>query len=334
MPWPRPTYSFVIPALDEEEGLPELHRRLSAVAESLDGPAEFVLVDDDSRDGTAEAAEALRSRDPRLKLVTLSRNFGHQIAISAGLDFASGDAIVIMDADLQDPPEVVPEMAERWREGNDVVYAVRRRREGETRFKRASASLYYRVMKRLTAVEVPIDAGDFRLIDRRVAEIVSNMPEPDRFLRGMFAWVGFEQTAVLYERAARVRGESKYSFAKTVRFAADGLLSFSTVPLKLTLAVGFALAALALAAGVGAILLELFGAFTTPGWALLVVALSFFSGLQLVVLGTIGLYVGRIYSQGKQRPLYLVDSAVGFTEDDAPGRGSGSGERPARTLTS
>jgi glycosyltransferase involved in cell wall biosynthesis len=328
-----PTYSFVIPIFNEERVLPELHRRLADVADSLDGPAEFILVDDGSDDRTREVAEGLRSTDDRVKLVVLSRNFGHQLAISAGLDFASGEAVVIMDGDLQDPPELVPEMAERWREGYDVVYAVRAARPGETRFKRGTASLFYRLMARLTNVEIPVDTGDFRLVDSRVAAIVANMREPDRYLRGLFAWVGFRQTAVPYERAARSAGDTKYSLGRMLRFATDGLLSFSTVPLRLTLASGFVIAALAFAAGATAILLKLFGAYTTPGWASLVVVLSFFSGVQLMVLGTIGLYVGRIYAQGKHRPLYLVDRAIGFAAretDPVYAAGPRTGERPAQ----
>jgi polyisoprenyl-phosphate glycosyltransferase len=323
----EPAYSFVIPLFNEEHVLPELHRRLGAVADTLDGPSEFILVDDGSTDGTGEIAEGLRAADDRVKLVVLSRNFGHQLAISAGLDFASGDAVVIMDGDLQDPPELVPELAERWRQGYDVVYAVRASRPGETRFKRATASLFYRLMARLTNVQIPLDAGDFRLVDSRVATIVANMPEPDRYLRGMFAWVGFRQTGVTYEREARTSGETKYSLMQMLRFATDALLSFSTAPLRLTLATGFAVAGLAFAAGVAAIVLKVSDAFTTPGWASLVVVLSFFSGVQLIVLGTVGLYVGRIYAQGKQRPLYVVGRTVGFSgsEQDGlyPGRRSG-----------
>ena len=314
-----PTYSFVIPLFNEEGVVGELHERLTKVADSLDGPSEFILVDDGSTDHTVSAVEGLRAGDDRVKLVTLSRNFGHQLAITAGLDFATGEAIAIMDGDLQDPPELVPEMAVRWRDGYDVVYAVRSARPGETRFKRGTANLFYRLFARLTNVNMPVDAGDFRLVDRRVAGIVANMREPDRYLRGLFAWVGFKQTSVSYEREARAAGESKYSFMRMLRFAADGLLSFSTVPLRVTLASGFVIAALAFAAGIAAILLKIFGAFTTPGWASLIVVLSFFSGVQLIVLGTIGLYVGRIYAQGKDRPLYLVDRAVGFGQSPAPG---------------
>lgn len=321
----NPTYSFVIPVFNEEGVLEALHQRLSRVADSLDGPSEFILVDDGSSDRTAEVARELHSMDERVKLVTFSRNFGHQLAISAGLDFASGEAVVIMDGDLQDPPEVVPEMAERWRQGFDVVYAVRSGREGETPFKRATASLFYRLLRRMTNVDMPLDAGDFRLVDRRVAGIVSNMPEPDRYLRGMFAWVGFRQTAVAYERAERFAGETKYPLARMMKFATDALLSFSTAPLRLTLATGFVIAGVAFAVGIAAILVKLLGGFTVPGWASLIVVLSFFSGVQLIVLGTIGLYVGRIYAQGKNRPLYLVARTVGFDELErgiAPARAS------------
>jgi dolichol-phosphate mannosyltransferase len=327
----QPTYSFVIPVFNEEDVLPELHRRVADVADALDGPCEFILIDDGSTDRTGEVAERLRAGDERVKLVTLSRNFGHQLAITAGLDFAAGDAVVIMDGDLQDPPELVPEMTERWREGYDVVYAVRSARPGETRFKRGTAGLFYRLMAKLTNVEMPVDTGDFRLVDRRVAGIVANMREPDRYLRGLFAWVGFRQTSVSYERGPRSAGDTKYSLSRMLRFATDGLLSFSTAPLRITLASGFVIAGLAFAAGIAAILLKAFGAFTTPGWASLIVVLSFFSGVQLIVLGTIGLYVGRIYAQGKDRPLYLVQQAVGFgpRPDAAPAGGRASDQQPA-----
>jgi dolichol-phosphate mannosyltransferase len=318
----EPTYSFVIPLFNEESVLGELYKRLAGATDSLDGPAEFIFVDDGSTDRTRDLVEGLRADDERVKLIVLSRNFGHQLAITAGLDFAVGDAVVIMDGDLQDPPELVGEMAQRWRDGYDVVYAVRSARPGETRFKRGTANLFYRLIARLTNVNMPVDAGDFRLVDRRVAGIVANMREPDRYLRGLFAWVGFKQTSVSYERAARAAGESKYSLTKMLRFAVDGLLSFSTVPLRVTLASGFVIAGLAFAAGITAAVLKLVGAYTTPGWASLIVVLSFFSGVQLIVLGTIGLYVGRIYAQGKDRPLYLVDRAVGFGQQSPASAGA------------
>lgn len=308
------TYSFVIPLMNEEQVLPELHQRLGATAEKLDGDCEFILVDDGSEDRSREVAVRLRDQDPRVKVISLSRNFGHQMAITAGIDVARGDAVVIMDADLQDPPELVVEMAARWRDGFDVVHAVRSRRRGESQFKLRTAHLFYRVLNRASDVELPLDAGDFRLIDRRVAEVIRNMREPSRYLRGLFAWVGFRQTEVAYERDERFAGDSKYSLGHMARFAVDGLLGFSTAPLRLALGLGFIISALAFAAGVTAIVLKLTGAYTIPGWASVVVMLSFFSGVQLLVVGSVGQYVGRIYEQGKNRPLYLISEAHGIGE--------------------
>jgi polyisoprenyl-phosphate glycosyltransferase len=309
-----PTFSFVIPVLNEEPLIVRLYRRLSDVADRLDGESEFIFVDDGSDDRSREELMILRERDPRVKLLALSRNFGHQIAITAGIDSAQGDALVIMDADLQDPPEVVPELVARWREGYDVVHAVRAGRRGETRFKRRTAQLFYRLLNRISDVDMPLDAGDFRLVDRRVADAVRRMREPNRYLRGLFAWVGFRQSAVRYERSERTAGETKFSLFKMLRFASDGVIGFSTVPLRLALALGFAMSVLAFAAGVAAALVKLTGGFTIPGWASLAVLLSFFSGVQLILLGAVGQYVGRIYEQGKERPLYLVDEAHGLDE--------------------
>jgi dolichol-phosphate mannosyltransferase len=286
------------------------------VAEKLDGTSEFVLVDDGSSDGSRTRMLELRERDPRVKIVSLSRNFGHQLAISAGLDFASGEAIVMMDADLQDPPELVPEMVARWREGFDVVHATRPVRAGEGRLKQAGRRLYYRMLRRAADVPLAVDAGDFRLVDRRVADIVRNMREPNRYLRGLFGWVGYRQTTVSYERAERHAGEAKYSWAKLVRLGADGLFSFSTAPLRIILGLGFAFAGLAFLVALLAIALKLAGTYDVPGWASLVVAFSFFSGLQLILLGTVGMYVGRIHDQGKHRPLYLVDEVHGFEREE------------------
>jgi polyisoprenyl-phosphate glycosyltransferase len=316
-----PSYSFVIPVWNEEEVLPELYRRLEAVISKLDGDSEIIFVDDGSEDRSRDVLGELHERDPRVKLVFLSRNFGHQLAISAGLDFARGDAVVIMDSDLQDPPELVPEMIERWREGYEVVHARRRERTGESHLKRATAHLFYRLLHRASDVQLPLDTGDFRLIDGRVAEIVRNMREPNRYLRGMFAWVGFRQSTVDYDRDERFAGETKFTMTRMVRFAADGLLGFSTAPLRLAMALGFAISALAFVIGATAIVLKLAGALPpVSGWASLTVIISFFSGIQLIVLATVGLYVGRAYEQGKQRPLYLLSEARGFKpEPDRPG---------------
>lgn len=308
-----PTYSFVIPVCNEEEVLPELHRRLDTIAEQLDGTCEFVLVDDASTDRSRALMLEARDRDQRLKLLFLSRNFGHQLAISAGLDFAEGDAVIIMDADLQDPPEVVLDMAALWREGWEVVHGVRNQRLGESRFKLWTAHTFYRLLRRLSDIDLPLDTGDFRLVDRRVADIVCGMREPHRYLRGLFAWTGFRQTSVTYQRSARYGGKTKNSLAQMIGFAMDGILSFSVAPLRMIIGVGFLMSLVALTFGIVAIVLKLAGALPPiAGWASLTVLVSFLAGVQLIVLGMIGLYVARAYEQGKDRPLYLVTSAYGF----------------------
>jgi polyisoprenyl-phosphate glycosyltransferase len=309
-----PTISFVIPVKDEEEVLPELYRRLDAVSGDIQGEVEFILVDDGSTDRSREVMSELRGRDERVKLLILARNFGHQLAISAGLDFACGDAVVIIDGDLQDPPEVVLEMIPLWREGYEVVHAVRRRRVGESRMKLWTAHRFYHLMHRLSDVNVefPIDAGDFRLVDRRVADIVRSMREPDRYLRGMFAWVGFRQTSVSYDRHERFAGKTKITWGRMISFAIDGLLGFSVAPLRFIIGLGFVISALSMAAGVVAIILKLTGSLPVHGWASLTVLVTFLAGIQLIVLGTVGHYVARAYEQGKNRPLYLVASAEGL----------------------
>lgn len=308
-----PTYSFVIPIYNEEAVLGELHRRLSAVAERLDGSCEFVLVDDASTDRSRELMLDLRDRDQRVKLLFLSRNFGHQLAISAGLDHCSGDAVVIMDADLQDPPEVALELAAAWRDGWDVVHAVRSHRHGESRFKLWTARGFYRLLGRLSETEMPLDSGDFRLVDRRVADVVRGMREPDRYLRGLFAWAGYRQTTVSYERAERYGGETKMSLSRMIGFAIDGLLSFSVAPLRIIIGIGFVMSFAALVFGAVSIVMKLAGALPpVAGWASLAVLVSFLTGVQLIVLGMIGLYVAKGYEQGKRRPLYLVASRHGF----------------------
>jgi dolichol-phosphate mannosyltransferase len=301
-----PEYSFVIPIMDEEETLPELYRRLSAVMDALDGPCEAVLVDDGSTDASFAVMSELHRCDPRIRPLRLSRNFGHQLAITAGLDHARGRAVVIMDGDLQDPPEVAIELARRWREGNEVVYAVRDERPGESRTKIATARWFYRVLGRMSEVPMPLDAGDFRLVDRKAVDAIGSMRENHRYLRGMFAWVGYRHTAVNYTREPRRAGRTKFPLRKMLRFASDGIVSFSTTPLRLTLVLGFAVSAFSLLAAVGAIVVKLSGVYAVPGWASIVVGLLFLSGVQLTVLGVMGAYVARIYDEVKQRPLYLV----------------------------
>jgi dolichol-phosphate mannosyltransferase len=308
------TVSFVVPVRNEEDVLPELHRRVAAVAGEIDGDCEFIFVDDGSTDRTHEVLSGLRAEDPRVKLLFLTRNFGHQLAITAGLDFAQGDAVVILDGDLQDPPETVLEMIPLWREGYEVVHGVRRRRAGESRMKLWTAHAFYRVMHRLSDVDFPVDAGDFRLVDRRVADVVRSMREPDRYLRGMFSWVGFRQTSVSYDRDQRYAGQTKNSWRQMISFAIDGILGFSVAPLRFILGLGFVISALSLAWGLVAIIVKLTGSVPPggQGWASLTVIVTFLAGVQLIVLGMIGLYVARAYEQGKHRPLYLVASAEGL----------------------
>jgi polyisoprenyl-phosphate glycosyltransferase len=307
-----PEISFVIPLLNEREVLPELHRRLSAVMDELGTSCEAVLVDDGSTDGTAAAAAAIHAEDPRIKLVRLSRNFGHQAAITAGLDHARGSAVVIMDGDLQDPPEVAVEMVRRWREGYEVVYAVRDEREGETPFKRATARWFYRSLGRLSEVPIPVDAGDFRLVDRRVVDAVGAMREHRRYLRGMFAWVGYDQVGVHYSRAARTTGRTKFPLRRMVAFATDGIVSFSVVPLRIALNIGFAMSFVSVLFGLMAIIVKVGGLYAVPGWASITVAIGFVGGVQLTVLGVMGEYIARIYDEVKRRPLYLVRELVGL----------------------
>ncbi|MGB3056252.1 MAG: glycosyltransferase family 2 protein [Acidimicrobiales bacterium] len=305
-----PVFSFVIPVLNEQETLPELARRLDPILDSLDGPSEVVLVDDGSTDASFEIMRSLSDADPRYVVVRLTRNFGHQMAISAGLEHASGDAVIIMDADLQDPPEVVLALVDKWREGFQVVYAVRDERTGESRTKLATARWFYRVLGRMSDVEIPRDAGDFRLVDRRVVDTVNAMPEHRRYLRGMFAWVGYDQVGVRYVREARHAGVTKFPMRRMLAFAADGIVSFSTVPLRLVMMLGFFVSFVSvLAAGFG-VVAKIASFDVVPGWASIVVPMGIIGGVQLVVLGVIGEYIARIYDEVKQRPLYLVREVV------------------------
>ena len=308
-----PDYSIVIPVYNEEESIPDLIKRLREVMDIMDGPAEAVLVDDGSRDGGYQLMTAARDEDPRFKVLQLSRNFGHQAAITAGMDFASGRAVVVMDADLQDPPEVVLEMAARWREGYEIVYAVRERREGESFLKRATAKLYYALLQKLADTDQLVDVGDFRLVDRKALDSFLQLRERNRYVRGMFRWVGYRQIAVPYTRAPRLAGRSKYPLRKMLRLGADGIVGFSSAPLRLGIAVGVTMAVGALAYGIVAIVLKLAGLPYVPGYASLLVTITFLSGIQLIVIGIIGLYLARVYDEVRGRPLYLVRDARGFT---------------------
>jgi dolichol-phosphate mannosyltransferase len=308
----EPTYSIVIPIHDEEESFPALVSRLRELMEQLDGPAEAVLVDDGSRDGSHALMLEAHRRDPRFRIVQLSRNFGHQVAITAGLDFASGQAVIVMDADLQDPPEVILEMVARWREGYEVVYAVREHREGESLFKRATATAFYALLRRLSDLDQPMEVGDFRLVDRKALDAFRQMRESNRYVRGMFSWIGFNQTGVPYTRAPRQAGSTKYSLRKMMKFAIDGIVGFSNAPLRVALNVGFFLAGISLCYGLVAIALKLAGLHVVPGYASLLVTVTFLGGVQLVVIGTMGEYVARIYDEVRDRPLYLVRQTTGF----------------------
>lgn len=305
--------SVVVPCYNEEQVIAETNRQLVA---TLAAPAgldfEIVYVDDGSSDATADLLRTIQNADNRARVVRLSRNFGHQLAVSAGLAHARGNAVVIIDADLQDPPEVIPEMIARWRDGYDVVYGMRTDRAGETAFKLWTAKLFYRFINRLSKVQLPLDVGDFRLLDRRVVDVLLSMPERDRFLRGMVSWVGFRQVAVMYARAERRAGESKYPLFKMLQFAADGVISFSLTPLRLALWVGFLSIGLAFAGILYALIIRLYTNDWVRGWTSIFTAVLFIGGAQLVTLGIIGEYIGRIYAEVKRRPLYVVEERLGF----------------------
>ncbi len=309
--------SIVVPCYNEEAVLGELHGRLASVLEQIGGfDGEIVYVDDGSSDETPELLRQMQTGDSRVRVVSLSRNFGHQIAVTAGLEHASGDAVVIIDADLQDPPEVIPEMISRWRDGYHVVYGLRAKREGETTFKLWTAKAFYRLINRLSEVQIPLDVGDFRLIDRQVVDVLLAMPERDRFLRGMVSWIGFKQSAVIYDRAARHAGETKYPLIKMLRFAVDSVISFSFAPLRLAIWVGFAAIAAAIAGIVYALIIRIYTTTWVRGWTSIFTAVLFLGGVQLITLGIVGEYVGRIYAEVKLRPLYVVRERLGFNEQE------------------
>jgi dolichol-phosphate mannosyltransferase len=307
--------SVVIPCYNEEAVIGETVKRLQVFcSEIADLDVELLFVDDGSRDGTRELLRSYASEDRRIRLILFARNFGHQIAVTAGIDAARGDAVVLMDADLQDSPEVVHEMIARWRQGYDVVYGTRTERPGESAFKRATARGFYRLLNRLSDVPIPVDTGDFRLMSRCVVEALRAMPERDRFVRGMVSWVGFRQTAVPYKRAERFAGESKYPLRKMLHFATDGILSFSTKPLQFSIGFGTFSAALALVGIVYALVLRLFTDIWVEGWTALMIAVLFIGGVQLISVGILGAYIGRIYNEVKSRPLYIVQEYVGFDQ--------------------
>jgi dolichol-phosphate mannosyltransferase len=309
----KPKYSFIVPIFNEEETIAEMYRRVSAVMAQMDGPVELLLIDDGSRDGSLQMLRDLHHQDNRVFYLSFARNFGHQIAVTAGLNFAKGQVVVIMDADLQDPPEVVLNMVEKWREGYQVVYAQRIQRRQESWCKRLFAYWFYRVLNKLAEVDIPTDAGDFCLMDRRVVDALNAMPERHRYIRGLRSWVGFRQTALSFERDPRFAGEAKYTFIKSFNLALDGLISFSKMPLRIAIYVGLLSSVIAILMA----LLVLYWRFFQPdspviGFASIATVIFFLGAVQLVGLGFIGEYVGRIYEEVKGRPLYTVREVGGF----------------------
>jgi glycosyltransferase involved in cell wall biosynthesis len=303
--------SLVVPVYNEAEGIRMFHERAIAVLRNLPGlDYELVYVDDGSKDGSYPILKEFAAADPKIKVVKFSRNFGHQIAITAGLDHAVGDAVVFIDADLQDPPELILEMIAKWREGNEVVYARRARRAGETAFKLATAAAFYRVLRSMANIDIPPDVGDYRLISKIVADQLRAMREKDRFIRGLVSWVGFKQDFVLYNRDERVAGVTKYPLRKMIKFALDGLTSFSTAPLRLATWMGYSASVLAFLYLV-AVLVQVALGMTVEGWATIMVVMLFIGGVQLVCLGILGEYLGRIFTEVKPRPVYIVEKLHG-----------------------
>jgi glycosyltransferase involved in cell wall biosynthesis len=326
-----PKYSFIIPVYNEEATLKELYHRISNVMDQMDGPVELILVNDGSRDRSLTLMRDLHTKDPRVCYLSFARNFGHQIAVTAGLNFARGQAVVILDADLQDPPELIPDMVQKWRQGYEVIYAQRTQRHREGWFKRLTAYVFYRLLQKLADVDIPTDTGDFCLMDRRIVDILNMMPERNRYLRGLRSWIGFRQTAILFEREPRFAGEVKYTFRKSFGLAINGLLSFSKVPLRLSTYLGLFAAAVAILMAILVVYWRVFF-LTSPltGYAAIAIAIFFLGAVQLFSIGILGEYVGRIYEEVKNRPLYTLSEVAGFVErreSGVGGRESGVGSR-------
>ena len=309
----RPRYSIVVPLYEEEAVLPKFYGRLASVLDGLDGPSEVIFVVDGGRDRSFEIVKELRARDARVKGIKFSRNFGHQYALSAGIDSARGEAVIMMDGDLQHPPEVIPELVEKWRAGAQVVNTYRESTEGIGPFKRLTAAVFYGLLNRFGNIKLSPNTADFRLIDRRVADRFRGIREQARFLRGLFVWIGFRQATVRYAAAKRPAGRSKYSVRKMARLAVDGITSFSVAPLRLATVLGFVVTFLGFLYAIYAFVMALLGK-TQPGWTSLIIVVLLLGGVQLITLGLIGEYIAKIYLEAKKRPLYIVDEAVGFDE--------------------
>ncbi|SEG73952.1 glycosyltransferase family 2 protein [Paenibacillus sp. UNC499MF] len=311
-------YSIIIPMYNEEAVIQETYRRLKVVMSETSESYELIFINDGSRDRSAEIIKEYGTWDETVKLIDFSRNFGHQIAITAGMDYASGDAVIIIDADLQDPPELILQMLEKWKEGYEVIYAKRVKRSGETLFKKWSASLFYRVLRASTDIHIPVDTGDFRLMDRKVCDEMKKLSENNRFVRGLVSWVGFRQTAIEYERDERLAGETKYPLKRMIKLSLDGITSFSYKPLKLAGYLGVLLSGSGFLYLLYVVYLALFTDATLKGWPSVVSIMLIFNGFVLLMLGILGEYIGRIYDETKGRPLYIVRECHGLRKDEGP----------------
>ena len=311
-----PKYSIVAPVFNEEETLPEFYRRIFAVVQELDSAAELLLIDDGSTDNSLALMQELQAQGSFVRILSFSRNFGHQVAITAGIDYAKGDAVIVIDSDLQDPPEVIHELVSKWKAGAELVLAVRSARRGESWFKRATASFFYRLIDRLTDLHIPKDSGDFRLMDRKVVQALRKVREQHRFMRGLSVWVGFKRDEVVYVRDERFAGRSKYPLSRMLRFATDGITSFSHVPMQLAMTLGFFFAGVALLGIPAIIALRFSGNREFFGQATTLISVLLLGGVQLICLGIIGEYLGRIYNEVRRRPLYLISGKWGFGRDD------------------
>ncbi|MCX7923866.1 MAG: glycosyltransferase family 2 protein [Clostridia bacterium] len=307
-----PIYSIVVPVYNEEQVILETYRQLKQTMDSTGMEYEIIFVNDGSRDKTLYILKELSTTDSKIKVISLSRNFGHQIAITAGIEHARGDATIIIDADLQDPPAVIIKMIKKWEEGYEVVYAKRITRKGETFFKRATAKMFYRILNRLTSIDIPMDTGDFRLMDRKVCAALKRIPERNRYIRGLVSWVGYKQTSIEYEREERHAGQTKYPLMKMLKLAADAITSFSYKPLKIATIIGFLISFTSFIYLIYALYIKLFTSKTVPGWTSIVTLNLLFNGIILIILGIIGEYIGKIYDEAKGRPLYLVSEKLGY----------------------
>ncbi len=307
--------SIVVPVFNETEVIETFYKRMKAVVDSFGSMAyELIFIDDGSSDDSYLKLKKMADYEPRVKIIRFSRNFGHQIAITAGIDIAKGDAVVVIDADLQDPPEVIKDFITKWEEGYDVVYGVREKREGESKMKLFTASLFYRLLRAIIKIDVPVDTGDFRLISRRVVDHFKSLKETDRFVRGLVSWIGFKQKGVAYKRDKRYAGETKYPYSKMLKFALDGITSFSSVPLKLATWLGYLTSFLAFLYLSSVFIQKILG-FTVHGWATIMVGMLLLGGVQLICLGIIGEYIGRIFNETKRRPMYVIEDIYQSGDD-------------------